>query len=68
MTKEGCLNVLIKSLDAYLEKDELVDSIDKSEDFENFERANKQSIRDYIASFDLKYRTQYKIITGDSSI
>ena len=55
MTKEDCLNILNKSLDAYLGKGELVDSIDKFKDFECFERADKQSIRDYIASLDLKY-------------
>ena len=36
LTKEGSLTVLIKFLDGYLGKDELVDSIDKFEDFENF--------------------------------
>ena len=61
MTREGSLNILIKFLDGYLGKDELVDSIDKFEEFANFERANKQSIRDYIASFDLKYRKLEKL-------
>ena len=53
LTKEDSLNILIKFLDGYLGKDELVDSIDKFEDFENVERTDEQSIRDYIASFDL---------------
>ena len=36
LTKEGSLNILIKFLDGYLGKDEIVDSIEKFEDFENF--------------------------------
>ena len=58
LTKESSLNNLIKFLDGYLGKDELVDTIDK---FEDFERADKQNIRDYIASFDLKYRKLEKL-------
>ena len=61
LTEEDSLNILIKFLDGYLGKDELVVSIDKFEEFENFERADKQCIRDYIASFDLKYRKLEKL-------
>ena len=61
LIKEGSQNILIKFLDGYFGRDELVDPIDKFEDFENFERGDKQCIRDYIASFYSKHRKLEKL-------
>jgi transposase InsO family protein len=46
---------LIDFLDKKLGKDDLSDSWEKFNDFEEFERKNQVSIKDYIDTFDLKY-------------
>ena len=38
-------------------KDDLTDSLEKFDDFENFARGSEQNIADYIAKFDQKYNT-----------
>ena len=55
LRKENVLDVLIQFLDGHLGKDVFTDSKEKFDDFENFQRADRQSIREYIASFDSKY-------------
>ena len=40
----------------HLAKDDLTDSLKKSEDSEDFKRADGQSIYEYVAVFDAKYR------------
>ena len=40
----------------HLEKDDLNDSIEKFTDFENYKRCEGQTIHDFIANFDTKYR------------
>ena len=41
--------------DQHLAKDDLMDSLEKFEDFEGFKRAHGQSINEYVAVFDAKY-------------
>ena len=48
--------VLLNFLDKHLAKDDLSDSLEKFEDFEDFKRAEGQSINEYVATFDAKYR------------
>ena len=50
------LDILLAFLDKHLGKDDLVDSLDKFEDFDEFSRKDGQSIQEYIAMFDSKYR------------
>ena len=40
----------------YLAKDGLTDSLENFEDFDNFRRSERQSIHEYVAIFDAKYR------------
>ena len=48
-------------MDTHLKKDELTDSVEKYEDFEDFQRAENQSVNEYIQSFDAKYRKLEKL-------
>ena len=50
------LIILLNFLDKHCGKDELVDSLEKNEDFESFEREDRQSILNFISLFDLKYK------------
>ena len=50
------LNILIAFLDKHLAKDDLADSVEKFDDFDDFRREDGQSIHEYIAMFDAKYR------------
>lgn len=50
------LTVLLNFLDKHLAKDDLTDCLEKFEDFEDFKRADGQSINEYVAMFDAKYR------------
>ena len=59
--KENGLDILIKFLDGKLGKDELADSLEKFEDFEDFSRGNGQSILDCINKFDQKYNRMVKV-------
>ena len=43
-------------MDQHLAKEDLTDSLEKFEDFEDFKRADGQSINEYVAVFDAKYR------------
>ena len=43
-------------MDQHLTKDDLTDSLEKFEDSEDFKRADGQSINEYVAVFDAKYR------------
>ena len=57
---EDGLNILIGFLDKHLGKDELADSIEKFEDFDDFKRKEGQTIHEFIAMFDSKYRKKEK--------
>jgi len=50
------LKVLIHFLDQHLAKDDLTDSLEKFEDFEDFKRLDGQSIAEFVSMFDVKYR------------
>ncbi|MCG7877704.1 MAG: hypothetical protein N0C90_15405 [Candidatus Thiodiazotropha endolucinida] len=50
------LTVLINFLDKHLAKDDLTDSLEKFEDFDDFYRTEGQSVTEYIAVFDAKYK------------
>jgi hypothetical protein len=49
------LKKLITFMDSKLGKDDLTDSLEKFEDFENFVRGTDQNIVEFIAKFDQKY-------------
>ena len=61
LNSENGMSVLFEFLDEYLLEDELMDSWNKFEDFEKFERKHGQNIREYVADFDLKFRKLEKI-------
>ena len=61
LKKKDGLDTLIKFFDSHLKKDELTDGIEKFEEFEDFQRAEGQSITDFIASFDSNYRKIEKL-------
>ena len=50
------LSLLIEFLDKHLAKDDLTDSLEKFDDFDDFRRKEGQSIHEYIAMFDAKYK------------
>ena len=50
------LTILLNFLDQHLAKDDLTDSLEKFEDFDDFRRSERQSIHEYVAIFDAKYR------------
>ena len=54
-TDDGLI-ILLNFLNKQCGKDELVDSLEKYEDFESFEREDGQSILIFINVFDLKYK------------
>lgn len=50
------LNILLAFLDKHLAKDDLADSLEKFDDFDDFIRKDGQTISEFIALFDSKYR------------
>ena len=54
-TADGLI-ILLRFLDKLLGKDDLVDSFEKYDDFEKFERKPGQPINEYLSSFEWKYR------------
>ena len=56
LKKENGFSVLVTFLDEHLGKDDLSDSIEKFYDFENYERVDGQTINNFIANYDIKYR------------
>ena len=61
LNSENGMSVLFEFLDEYLLEDEMMDSWNKFEDFEKFERKPGQNIREYVAGFDLKFRKLEKL-------
>ncbi len=53
---ENGLNILVTFLDKHLGKDDLTDSLEKFEEFEDFKREEGQNVYEYCAMFDSKYR------------
>ena len=60
LNSENGMSVLFEFLDRYLLEDELMNSSNKCEDFEKFERKHGQNIREYVADFQ-KFRKLEKI-------
>lgn len=56
LKSEDGLNILLAFLDKHLAKDDLADSLEKFEDFDDYRRKEGQTIHEYIATFDAKYR------------
>ena len=61
LNSENGMGVLFEFLDKYLLEDELMNSWNKFEDFENFGRKPGHKIREYVADFDLKFRKLEKL-------
>ena len=63
--KADGLDTLIKFLDTHLKEDKLTDSIEKFKKFEDFQRMEGQSVSEYIALFDFKYRNieKYNVVS-----
>ena len=53
--EDGGYETYIEFLDKHLGKDDLADSLDKFEDFENYSKKMGQNITQYIEEFDQKY-------------
>ena len=54
------LKTLIDHLDKVLGKDDLTDSLEKFDEFFNYERESEQDIRNFISKFDQKYNAMAK--------
>ena len=61
LKKEDGLNTLITFFDSHLKNDDLTDSLEKFEEFEDFHRQSEMSITEYIASLDSRYRKIEKL-------
>ena len=55
LKKDTGFNTLLEFLDKHLAKDDLADSLEKFEEFEDLKRAESQTINEHIAVFDSKY-------------
>ena len=56
LKKETGFKTLLEFLDKHLAKDDLADSLEKFEEFEELNRSEGQSMNEFIAIFDSKYR------------
>ena len=61
LKKENGLGILIDFFDKTLGKDDLSDSLEKFEDFEDYRRGPNETILDYISRFDQKYNRLKKL-------
>ena len=61
LQKDDGLDTLLAYFDKQLGKDELTDSLEKFEAFEDYEREKGQSIADYISKFDQRYNKLVKL-------
>ena len=52
LNSENGLSILFEFLDKHLLRDNVRNCLNKFEEFENFERAPKENIRDYVSQFD----------------
>lgn len=57
---EDGLDILLAFLDKHLGKDDLADSLEKFEDFDDYRRKEGQTINEFISMFDAKYRKMEK--------
>ena len=56
LKKETGFKTLLEFLDKHLAKDDLADNLEKFEEFEDLKRSEGQSMNEFIAIFDSKYR------------
>ena len=56
LKKENGISTLLEFLDIHLKKDEMTDTLEKFEEFDNFGRKEGQSIYEFVSMFDFKYR------------
>ena len=56
LKKQNGISTLLEFLDIHFKKDEMTDTLEKFEEFDNFERKEGQSIYEYVSMFDFKYR------------
>ena len=56
LKKDTGFKTLLDFLDTHLAKDDLADSLEKFEEFEDLKRGEGQSINDFVATFNSKYR------------
>lgn len=61
LKKDTGLDSLISYMDKKLGKDDLVDCLEKYEDFEEFRRGEGQSMTEFISKFDQKYNKICKL-------
>ena len=61
LKKENGLEMFLQFMGAHLGKDEFTDCTQKIDNFENFQRADRQSLREYIELFDSKYKKLEKL-------
>ena len=61
LQKDGGLDILVKYLDKHLGKDDLVDCLEKYEEFEECKREENQSFVEFVAKFDQKYNKIVKL-------
>ena len=55
MNSENGMSIPFDFLYRHFIPDELTNSLNKFEDFENFKRGHRQNRREYVAGFDLKF-------------
>ena len=58
---EGGLHILVNFFDKHLGKDDLVDCLEKFDEFEEYRREENQSFVDFVAKFDHKYNRIVKL-------
>lgn len=56
LKQESGFDTLLEFLDKHLAKDDLANSLEKFEEFEDLKRSEGQSMNEFIAIFDSKYR------------
>ena len=61
LKKETGLELLIAYMDKHLGKDDLADSLEKYEEFEEYKRESGQSMTEYITKFDQRYNKILKL-------
>ena len=64
LKKENGMDVLLKFMDRILGKDDLTDSLEKFEDFENYKREPDQSMTEFLSKHDQKYNKIVKLKMG----
>lgn len=61
LNTDNGLDKIIEFMDIKLGKDDLTDSLEKFEEFENYQRESDQNMTDFISKFDQKYNRLVKL-------